>query len=413
MKLSHTRQGFRPIQGRQLYRHEHFHHGHKYNHTSGPTAAWDTWFYPPEMANDLRDSGLPEKFVAETLACAWEFTRCIIPHFTNYERYLAYARLIAISTVAEYSGSLMDVLKDGDKLLGYDIGALLDQLLDGTPAHRDMAREFRANLLFTADKSCNRRNSDLFRRYVNGLARSPRDWFRLRDCDGLARFTIAAALACNDIFDVWFDEEQLQIFGELSLAMYDAVAYHKHRAEGETHNTYAYAGYEARGEAYRRCREVLWALDAAGARDMSLQCAISFVRYIGGPIHLMMRRYRFVDDGLQVCRPEDERLVDAARQHVKLWNRVDVGEAVQDDRYAAVMARDDELLFPGLADLLELGAEGHCKDCRFRDVYGADASGRFGGVELCDGCEKEWQDYLEDLPVRAAEAFPVLRSSWK
>lgn len=48
---------------------------------------------------------------------------------------------------------------------------------------------------------------------VNTLAVSPRHWFRMRDCDALARFTIASALACNDI-DFAFSDAQ-----------YDMVSY--------------------------------------------------------------------------------------------------------------------------------------------------------------------------------------------
>jgi len=366
------------------------------------------WFYPAEIKGDLQGTQLPDRFIDETLATAWEFTRCIIPHFTNWVRYIAYVRLIAISTVAEYNGGLIDVVTD-NTVLGYNIENLLNDLFGGLPIHEEMAREFRTNLLFTADKSCGRRNSDLFHRYVNLLGKAPSTWFRLRDSDGLARFTIAAALVCNDIYDRWFNEQQLQILGEISLTMYDAVAYHKHRAEGEVHNTFAYAGDEVRKTAYHRCREALWALDALAAKDASLQCAISFTRYIGGPIHMMMRRYRFVDDGLTIGKPETEAIIGNAREHVKLWNRVDLHPGlVDDDRYATVAARGDELLFPGLLELLDRSAEGHCDDCIFRVVYGAETSGKFGGAELCRACTLEWQEYLASIIERAAAAFPPL-----
>lgn len=319
-------------------------------------------------------------------------------------------RLIAISTVAEYNGALIDVAVQDPIILGYNINQLLDQLFGGTPVREEMAREFHANLLFTADKSCGRRNSDLFRRYVNALARGPKAWFRLRNCEGLARFTIAAALACSDMDDGWLGEEQLQMLGELSLTMYDATAYYKHRAEGEVHNTFAYAGAEARVAAYHRCREVLWALDAAAAaKQPSLQCALNFTRYVGGPIRLMMRRYRFVDDALTLGNSETEQVASDACEYVKLWNRVDrCGELVDESRYAVVTSRSDELLFPGLADMLDRGAEGHCHDCTFRAVYGADTFGEFGGVKLCGACRLEWQGYLGSLAARAAEAFPCL-----
>lgn len=78
-----------------------------------------------------------------------------------------------------------------------------------------------------------------------------------------------------------------------------------------------------------------------------------------------------------------------------------------------VTARGDELLFPGLAEMLDRSAEGHCDDCAFRAVYGAEASGEFGGVKLCETCKLQWQEYLGSLAARTAEAFPFLQHSTK
>ncbi|RYC76643.1 hypothetical protein BFJ63_vAg20480, partial [Fusarium oxysporum f. sp. narcissi] len=86
----------------------------------------------------------------------------------------------------------------------------------------------------SAEKSRKQRDSELFGRYLNALAKSPQWWFRLRDCDALARYTIASALACNGFIEIPFREEQLQLVAELSDTLYDAVAFYKHRAEGET-----------------------------------------------------------------------------------------------------------------------------------------------------------------------------------
>ncbi|WNV88079.1 hypothetical protein [Umezawaea sp. Da 62-37] len=367
----------------------------------------DAWYYPGELADDLKGTGLPDAVVAETLACAWEYTRCVIPHFANWDRYLAFTRIIVIGIVAEFRGDLVDVAA-GDELLGYDLTELLDTVFAGTPGHREMAREYRAFLLVTADKSSGRRDSELFRRYVTALARSPRDWFRLRDCDALARFTIAAAMACADADDTWFDEEEFQVLTELGDTLYDAVAYYKHRAEGETNSTFAYVGHDLRVEGYRRCREVLWALDAAWARSSGHRAALNFLRYFGGPIHLMMRRYRFTEEDLTIGLPETDQVVAGTRSNFKLWNRVDAtGLVVNDTRYATVVARED-LMFPGLADLLE-GADVHCEHCRHRASYGAEATGRFGGVELCDTCRGRWRAYLTAFPARAAAVFPVLQ----
>jgi hypothetical protein len=369
----------------------------------------DTWFYPGDLEDDLENTGLPDGIIAETLACAWEYTRCVIPAYTNWDRYIAFTRIVVIGIIAEFRGFMVDVAAS-DNLLGYDLDELIDTLFAGTLVREDMAREYRTFLLITADKSSERRDAELFRRYVNALSRSPKNWFRMRDCDALARFTMAAALACNDIDDEWFSEDEIQILTELGDTLYDAVAYYKHRAEGETNSTFAYVGPDLRTDCYRRCREVLWALDAAWARAPAQRCAINFLRYFGGPIHMMMRRYRFTEDGLAIGRPETEHVVTQTRQNVKLWHRVDASnKSVHSARYADVVAHSDKLMFPGLVDILESSAEGHCDRCRYRLSYGAEASGQFGGVELCDSCREEWQTYLRAFPTRAAKVLPVLR----
>lgn len=49
------------------------------------------------------------------------------------------------------------------------------------------------------------------------------------------------------------------------MTMYDVAAFYKHRVEGETHNTFAYAREDLalRKECFHRCRELLWRLDTA------------------------------------------------------------------------------------------------------------------------------------------------------
>ncbi len=108
--------------------------------------------------------------------------------------------------------------------------------------------------------------SELFRHYVDALAKSPRDWFRLRDCDALARFTMASALACNDLDDVYLADAEWEILAELGDTLYDAVAFYKHQAEGETNSTFGYVGGDARVESFRRCRELLWPWTWPGPR---------------------------------------------------------------------------------------------------------------------------------------------------
>lgn len=362
------------------------------------------------MANDLKGVGVPDKFIEETLACAWEYTRCVIPQFTNWKRYIAFMRLIAIATVTEFRGSLVDVAA-GDNILGYDLGELLETVYGGMPAYEEMAREFRAFLLITAEKCSNRRDSDLFRRYVNALVQSPKDWFRLRDCDALLRFTLAAALTCNDHDDVWLSEEEIQVLAEIGDTLYDGVAYYKHRAEGETNSTFGYVGQESREAAFHRCREVLWALDVAWASSHAHQCLLNCLRFFGGPIHMTCRRYRFVEDGLMIGRSETEDVVDKTRENFKLWYRIDsTEEYAPSSAFLESIAQSSKLMFPGLADMLQKSNDGHCSRCVYRQTYGAEEFGQFGGVKLCDGCRENWNMYLESLPVRAAKVFPVIES---
>ncbi len=172
-----------------------------------PSAPRETWSYPDEMAHDLDGVDLPENFKGEAIACACEYTRSVIPSHTNWARYVAYARIVLVGIVAEFRGSLVDVAHT-DAAVGFDVQTLIDTLFAGTPGHEEMGREYRAFLVITADKSSGRRDGEMFRRYCNAMAASPRLWFRLRDCDSLTRLTIAAVLACNDRDDVWLSEPE-------------------------------------------------------------------------------------------------------------------------------------------------------------------------------------------------------------
>lgn len=130
-----------------------------------------------------------------------------------------------------------------------------------------------------------------------------------------------------------------------------------------------------------------------------------------------MRRYRFVEEDLTIGRPETLKVVVETRNNVKLWNRVDVikgGESNLTDhaRYKMALARSNTLMFPGLAEMLQKSSEESCENCHYRLSYGAETAGRFGGVELCDGCRKKWKAYVEDFPARAARVFPVLSAYW-
>jgi hypothetical protein len=375
----------------------------------------DTWYFPPDIANDLQGFDLSDEVKGEAFTCAWEYTRCVIPQYTNWSRYVAFMRISVIAVIAEFRGSLVDITT-GDNILGYDLSSLLATLFEGTPGYEDMCREYRTFLLVTADKTSDRRDGELFRRYVNALAQSPRQWFRMRDCDALVRFTIAAVLACNDLDDIWFTDQEFEMLSEIGDILYDAVAFYKHRSEGETNSAFAYMPEDLRNKAFRQARETLWALDVAWTRKPELQGVINFLRLFGGPIHMMMRRYRFVEEDLTIGKPEtDNDGVDQARQNYKLWNRVDVGEksARNTQRYKDLIARSDELMFLGFADFLEKCADRRCERCLYRASYGAESTCQFGGVELCVECKTEWRDYLNSFPERVVKVFPEILASSK
>jgi hypothetical protein len=374
----------------------------------------DSWYYAPEIADDLKDVHyLPEDVKVELLATAWESVRSIVPSFTNWKRLLAFTRLFIIAYFTEFHGKTVDVLVS-DNVLGYSVSGLLDTLFQGTPIRENMAREFRCGLLVIAEKASNRRNGELFRRFANSLAQSPAQWFRMRDCDGLTRFAIIATLACNDVLDECFSQEQLEILSEIALTMYDAVAFYKHRSEGEVSNTFAYMPVDMRVKAFRQCREVVWALDVAWVRRPSLMFLPNLLRVFGGPVCMMMRRYRFVEENLTIGLPETAEIVSQTRTSSKLWYRIgasrmkDVSkESIQ--RYNDVLNRSEELLFPGLATILETADDRHCETCLYPDSYGAEVPIHcFGGVQLCDNCKAEWCDFLESFPDRVTKAFPEL-----
>ncbi|KAJ6532349.1 hypothetical protein B0H19DRAFT_965673 [Mycena capillaripes] len=380
-----------------------------------PQIPSNSWFYPPEIAEGLKAPDIPQRLVDEALACAWEYVRCITPHWTNWDRYVAYNRLILIMVVAEFKGELVQVQR-GDDILGYNVQELLDTLFHGTTGYAAMCQEFWTFMLVTSEKSIqSRTHSELFRRYVNAIASGPRNWFRLRDCDGQARWAVAASLACNDMDDVWFAENEWQILMELGTTMYDAVAFYKHRAEGETNNTFAYVSPELRTDAYRVAREVLWALDAAQAAEPAWRIVLNFLRSFGGPIQTMMRRYRFVEQGLTIGVPEDTRMVEETRKNVKLWNRVDGQEeaaahAWDETSYRRALEAEKEVMFEGFGDLLRAGSPHACEECNKNPVHlAAQQMYQFAGVRLCEACRREWDVYVGTLPERAVQAFPILQ----
>ncbi|KAK3347006.1 hypothetical protein B0T25DRAFT_613795 [Lasiosphaeria hispida] len=293
------------------------------------------------------------------LSTAWEYSRVVIPQYSNWTRFCCYVRLSVIGIVAEYNGEWTDITASS-KMLGYDV----DELLDTMPAWG------RGILINT------RRDDDLFRRYVNHLVRSPKIWFRARDGDALIRFGLAAALSSNDIDNVWFTEDQLQVLGEICVTL--------------------------------SMPEVLWSIDSAWGMSPCRLVTLNHVRFFGGPMHMTMRRYRYVENGLELGRPETEDVVKDAREYYKLWYRVDARETFdgQQARFASVIERQDYLLFPGLAELLEEDVKRNYDQCVYSNNYGARGINEFGGVKLCERCSDEWRRHSETL--RAAEAFPEI-----
>lgn len=134
---------------------------------------------------------------------------------------------------------------------------------------------------------------------------------------------------------------------------------------------------------------------------------------------MMMRRYRFVEENMTIGREEDANVVDQARNHYKLWNRIDAKnlrakEANDADmqRYRGIITHSESLLFPKLGEYIETGGEGHCNSCMYRPSYGAETTHSFGGVELCEDCRSKWREYLLSFPERAAKVFPELVATY-
>lgn len=137
---------------------------------------------------------------------------------------------------------------------------------------------------------------------------------------------------------------------------------------------------------------------------------------------MMMRRYRYVEDGLTIGNPETDAIVTETRKNVKLWNRLEQNverqqlgqdEGGDGDAFAAVLTRQESLMFEGMADLLgdKDSEKERCEDCKYKQSYGVKAKGNFGGVKLCQGCVTEWGLYLKSFPDRAAAIFPFLHNS--
>ena len=89
------------------------------------------WYFPKELVNDLQEVKLPKGVKEEILACAWEYTQCVIPQYTNWNRYILFTRTMVISIIAEFLGDLVDVAVN-DVVVGYNLSNTLAALFKGT-----------------------------------------------------------------------------------------------------------------------------------------------------------------------------------------------------------------------------------------------------------------------------------------
>lgn len=109
--------------------------------------------------------------------------------------------------------------------------------------------------------------------------------FRLRDCDTLIRFNVAAALACNDLEQIYvaLSEDQLQIIGELGVTLHDAAVYGNDRqVGGRMKSSFAFSDFEAKNRApiLRHYRNVLSAMDVLAVDSPAFCCAVNVLRSI-------------------------------------------------------------------------------------------------------------------------------------
>ena len=62
----------------------------------------ESWFFPPDIANDLQDVDLPPKVKKEIKAMSFEYARSVIPHYTNWSRYVAFMRIFIIGIISHH-----------------------------------------------------------------------------------------------------------------------------------------------------------------------------------------------------------------------------------------------------------------------------------------------------------------------
>lgn len=125
-----------------------------------------------------------------------------------------------------------------------------------------------------------------------------------------------------------------------------------------------------------------------------------------------MRRYRFIEDGMMIGRPDTTTVITQACQQFKLWNRVDMqyGDAKDVERYNHLMVRSEELMLDGLREFLDASNENTFKGCQHRETRGGYTSFAFGGVQLCEGCKESWGVYVASFSARFTDVFPEIKN---
>lgn len=59
--------------------------------------------YPSELDDDLKGVDLPRDVIEEALVCSWQYARCVIPNYTNWDRYLNFIRIVVVGVSKEPS----------------------------------------------------------------------------------------------------------------------------------------------------------------------------------------------------------------------------------------------------------------------------------------------------------------------
>ena len=81
-----------------------------------PAERRDIWYYPSELNDDLKGVDLPRRVIDEALACSWEYTRSVIPTYTNWGRYLSWVRIVVVGISESLSLRIHILFKQSERL---------------------------------------------------------------------------------------------------------------------------------------------------------------------------------------------------------------------------------------------------------------------------------------------------------